>query len=182
MDHLLICECGLENSVSRKQAGQQITCSCGKVLNVPTLRGFSELPLASHPQPVRAGSSAEVAKSAWAGWKGPVFALVMAVFIISGVTSAYNLLLRSSIDTSYTAEDFVEQGNLAFDQFTPTDLSLAWQDFEKLTLGPKMVPGFAVLNKKAKELERYAAGSGAVALLSALVGCGIWAMTRMRKP
>jgi hypothetical protein len=180
MDHLLICECGQENIVSRKQAGQEISCSCGKQLAVPTLRGFSELPLVVRGASSSQLSSAEVAKSAWAGWKGPAFALVVFVFLGAALTTAYQLILRSSIDTSFTTQQFIDQGNLVFDEYTAVELSLTWQNFEKLSMGPKMIPDFIYMNKKAKELEHNAAISGGVCLISALLACGVWMSTRKR--
>ncbi len=76
MDHLLTCECGRKLSVNTKQSGQELTCECGKRLVVPTMRGLSQLPVdpASQASP-SPRSSVEAARSAWSGWRGPMFAL-----------------------------------------------------------------------------------------------------------
>lgn len=41
--YLLPCSCGKSSSISAAQAGETITCSCGKRLEVPTLRGLRDL-------------------------------------------------------------------------------------------------------------------------------------------
>jgi hypothetical protein len=46
MDRLLRCTCGRDLVVSNSQAGQELTCACGKIVAVPTLRGLAALPLA----------------------------------------------------------------------------------------------------------------------------------------
>jgi hypothetical protein len=42
-DYLLPCTCGKKLGVTKSQAGQTVRCECGKTLEVPTLRGMSEL-------------------------------------------------------------------------------------------------------------------------------------------
>jgi hypothetical protein len=44
---LLPCECGQAIVVERPQAGTSVTCTCGKSLEVPTIRGFAKLAPAS---------------------------------------------------------------------------------------------------------------------------------------
>jgi len=41
--YLLPCSCGKSSSVSAAQAGETIDCSCGKRIEVPTLRGLRDL-------------------------------------------------------------------------------------------------------------------------------------------
>lgn len=41
--YLLPCSCGRTVPVERAQAGDRVHCECGKVLDVPTLRGIADL-------------------------------------------------------------------------------------------------------------------------------------------
>src|SRR5262245_46674634 len=42
--YTVTCECGRKWQVETRQAGEQIQCSCGGQVNVPTMRGLLELP------------------------------------------------------------------------------------------------------------------------------------------
>jgi hypothetical protein len=42
-EYLLNCSCGQKVSVSKRQAGHSVRCSCGNELEVPTLRALAEL-------------------------------------------------------------------------------------------------------------------------------------------
>lgn len=44
--YLLDCTCGERLTVEPRQAGSQVTCQCGRTLDVPTLRGLQALPAA----------------------------------------------------------------------------------------------------------------------------------------
>lgn len=57
--YLLPCECGNEVSVTLAQAGQTVSCSCGRSLSVPTMLGIKALELAE-PE-----SDWPISKSEW---------------------------------------------------------------------------------------------------------------------
>ncbi len=44
--YLLPCTCGRQVVVTPSEAGNRVTCSCGAVLDVPTLRAMRQLPVA----------------------------------------------------------------------------------------------------------------------------------------
>ncbi len=183
MNHLLTCECGREIAVTRKQAGQEIACACGKTLRVPTLRGFAELPVATSANPAGDGSDSrqDQAASAWSGWRGPAIAVASAVFIIAGFATARFLYHRYSVDTSYTIEDEIVAGEELFDQSSPEELSYAWNDYQKLRLAGKDRPWFYRYEKFAQDRERSAMVSGTICLLGGFAAFGIWLTTRSKK-
>ena len=43
-EYLLKCHCGTTHPVGTSRAGQEIVCSCGVTVAIPTLRGLRELP------------------------------------------------------------------------------------------------------------------------------------------
>ncbi len=180
MDHLLTCECGRKLTVTRKQAGQELQCECGRKLSVPTLRGFSELPVAAATSAVSLSSS-EAARSAWSGWRGPTFALAVGVALIAAVATARFLLQRSMLDTSYTAETEVERGNEIFDEYSPVELSLTWDDYQKFSFTRKMTPPFVQVKRYARDREVSAMITGGLCLASSLLAGGIWLSARRRR-
>lgn len=74
--HLLACSCGQNVTVENSQAGEQVSCQCGKKLNVPTLRKLRELPVVED-QPRQPTSSA------WSPRKG-----VLSAAFIGAITTA----------------------------------------------------------------------------------------------
>lgn len=56
--YVLPCPCGQETAVEATQAGQEIRCACGAVLEIPSMRGLSELERAE------AGGAATTSSSA----------------------------------------------------------------------------------------------------------------------
>lgn len=184
MFHLLTCECGREITVTRKQAGQELACDCGQTLRVPTLRGFSELPVApfAATETAQSGLPADRASSVWSGWRGPAIAAASVVFLIAGFATARFLYHRYLVDPSYTAVEEIAAGNQLFDEAHPEELSIAWEDYQKLRLGPKDRPLFYVIQKFAEEREFNAMLSGAVSLSAALVAGAIWLSARRKKP
>jgi len=66
----LPCDCGKSVSVSVRQAGQTVRCSCGAQLEVPTLRGLQKLP------PADATSAARL-RATWENRQRVIFSLVL---------------------------------------------------------------------------------------------------------
>ena len=56
--YLLKCQCGQPTPVTIAQAGETVTCGCGKKLQVPTLRGLRELEQETMPEPPHRGRAA----------------------------------------------------------------------------------------------------------------------------
>ncbi len=171
MDYLLSCDCGPEFTLNPSQAGQEIPCACGKSLSVPTLRGLSQLPRATKEENTPAKA---VGKRQWAGWQGPVIAAAFAGFLISLGCAGWFGLQRSMVDTSYTIESEIEAGDELFDTYSPEELSLVWNNYEEVGLGPKDPPDFFLWNLYAADRTKYAAISGSIAAVSGLIVVAVW--------
>ena len=185
MEHLLTCRCGRKIAVSRSQAGQELSCECGQRLQVPTLRGFAELPIApSETLPAKPYATAFPANSerkAWGGWRGTIMAISVALLVISTLPCAYFLYTRWRIDTSYGMEEEITAGNNNYDLVPMENLMVDWSNFERSGLGPKNKPRFYWMKIAARENEVLALITGTVATLSAVTAIGMWASARKRR-
>ena len=117
MEYLLTCGCGRQNRVTRSQAGQSLTCQCGETLQVPTLRGMSELPAAGDETIATASAD----HKSWGGWRGTLLAAGCAIFMIFLLPCAYYLYVRSQLDTSYTVVDEIAAGDAYYDSMDIAD-------------------------------------------------------------
>ena len=185
MDYLLTCDCGRKHTVSRKQADQLIECSCGQSLRVPTLRGLAKLPPAtegadSPPGDTAASTISKNGENPWSGWRGPCMAAACGGLIVSLAFASWYLLQRVSIDTSYTTEMEIAEGNKIFDLYTPEDMSLVWHSFESLGIGAKEPPLFIRWNRYAEDRALRASIAGGIAAACGIAAAGIWLSSRRR--
>ena len=186
MERLLSCECGRQHRVAGSQAGQTVTCQCGKSLAVPTLRGLTALPPAD-PAPAaadtpgaagaageaRATSRRDTASRRWQGWRGPALAVTTAGLLIALAACGWFAWDRYTIDTSYSVEAEIEAGNQMFETYDPGGLSEAWHGFGKMGLRSKQPPAFFLWQLYAEDRERRALISGGVAALFAALAATI---------
>jgi len=170
MDHQLTCTCGKIIRVARSQAGQELTCDCGQKLQVPTLRGFAQLPVAES----QSVATALADRKAWGGWRGTILAVACALFVITALPCAYFLFIRSQIDTSYTIADEIEAGNANYDEMGIEMLVAEWTNFERNGLGPKNKPPFYWMKIVARENEILAMVTGTIAAIAAVTATGAW--------
>lgn len=175
MDYLLTCKCGREHTISRSQAGQEIQCECGNPLRAPTLRGLSELPQVPMEDIT---PTVAAARRNWQGWRGPALACTTAVAIIAAGFASWFLLQRAMIDTSYTAEEEIERSKLIFDEYSPEELSLVWNNYEELGMGQKQRPNFYLWNSYATARSYLALINGSVAAFFVLISVAIWYTAR----
>jgi hypothetical protein len=77
--HLLTCTCGRQIPVELSQAGEELRCTCGAAVSVPTFRQLRELPLAP-VEPVK-----QLATHAWGARRGTIAAsLIFATLLLLG--------------------------------------------------------------------------------------------------
>lgn len=190
MERLLTCQCGRVQVVSRSQAGQQLPCDCGQSVSVPTLRGMADLPLAQ-PATITAATSAgggrqpssgASANRVWQGWRGPLMALASAGCLVASAFCGWYLLQRFGIDTSYTPETEIANGQNLLDSYDANSLTTVWHEFSVMGLNSKTPPVFHLWNLYAEELEQKALTSGVIAGSFALVALAIaWSANRSRR-
>ena len=164
---LLPCTCGQKLPVSTAQAGGQVTCSCGKTLSVPTLRGLRELEVApaTLPRPAKAG---------WSPVHGFIFATGLVLAAVGVVFLALNGLQYSQImgfglTRDYT-DDVVRAELARIDESKPLQLLEEWKENIEHGLGEQEEPPWSKFQRQIKfNLSRIKFGAialGAGLLLS----------------
>lgn len=176
MERLLSCECGNQIAVANAQAGRQIVCTaCGTTLQVPTLRGLSELPLAQVPD--GSGRSAEqraaieAAQSAWR-WRGPAMAACATALLGSLLATGFYLWNWSRVDPSFNVETHIADVHAGFDPLDPSRLSEMWDHNSRRSLRRPEPPPYKLINEwAANNLFRgkIAAGIAAASLAAILL-------------
>ena len=128
--YLLPCECGKGIAIVVSQAGQQIACECGKLLEVPTLRGVRKL----KPVPETTSSSRRVAE--WGSSRGAIFAGSLILFVIGAAVSYFGYEgLQATPNITREAER--ETFDKAIDDMSLDETHAMWVHFREHGLGPR---------------------------------------------
>jgi hypothetical protein len=96
-DYLLPCSCGRKVPVSTRHAGHTVRCQCGVELEVPTLRGLSELE--------RAESVGRPTRGDWGNQHRLVFAFVVGAVVCFGFAAFMAVRLPAKIELSVVEID-----------------------------------------------------------------------------
>lgn len=128
--YLLPCECGQAIAVDASQAGQRIACECGKLLDVPTLRGVREL----EPAPETAPNSRRAAE--WNSSRGMIFAGSLILFVIGAAVSYLGYEgLRTA--PNITRADETEAFDNTIDEMSLDEVYETWKGIREQGLGER---------------------------------------------
>ncbi|MDA1051964.1 MAG: hypothetical protein O3C40_15975 [Planctomycetota bacterium] len=136
--YLLPCECGKRITVDLSQAGQQIACECGQLLEIPTLRGVREL------EPVQQTTSSARQSAEWDSSRGMVFAGSLILFVIGAAVSYFAYAgfsrfgyagLRDAPNITHEVER--ESFDKAIDDMSLDETYEAWRAIREHGLGPR---------------------------------------------
>lgn len=160
----LTCECGKVHHVSRSQAGQSISCDCGQIVKVPSLRGLTELPPAKEvPKPKRA-----LRETSGTSKSTITLGILFAIIFLCVPTAIFFGYHRWNLDTSYTEQSDRDEANQRLDEAPPLAISEVWNSFSTTALGPPTKPDFYRLAQHARDLELKTGLAAGTAVL-----CGI---------
>ncbi len=177
MERLLTCTCGEKIVVSRAQAGQQVACgSCGTTNQVPTLRGLSELPEAPN-----AASSNENAKADTWSWRGPVMAACLAGILGFGIYSYREFYYYRITRTNDSAETHIQAESQGIDRMSTDAMLTLWDDYSKLSLGPKSPPNYKLFNDFSSSSFRAGSITAGIAGLLAVIATSMVLSARKAK-
>jgi hypothetical protein len=146
-------------AIEMGQAGQSLTCHCGAILNVPTMREIARLP------PVKE-SLREDAVPRWSTLQSAVFtsgvlltagALLSATFF--GVAWSRLEILAPPLEDDAEWVRFMNKA-------TPEELLDLWSQIESQGLGPWLPPKHLIARNNADELLRR------VKIMLAVAACG----------
>ena len=158
--YLLPCECGENIAISTSQAGQEVTCSCGAVVQVPTMKGIRELEMMTVDEP-------DMRPAKWDAKAG--VALVGLVLVVIGLAFCYH--------TRMTKRPIM----MGIDHLTPIQ---TWEVWERDLKGGVQLPEYSQMpyQMMMKVYRQYmAVGIGIVALGCVLVVAWLIAAIVTRK-
>ncbi|MFN3191633.1 MAG: hypothetical protein ACE361_14075 [Aureliella sp.] len=184
MEYILECSCGIEHRVTKKQAGQELPCSCGATVKIPTLRSFSDLRPAVNEGSASVGSSAskaEKSNSAWSGWRSPAIAFTVLVMLLAIAASGYWVLQATRNDLGVTNEDFIAGSKDVIANYGPNELSIAWDDFQRIGLKNRTPPTFHIYNVYVEQQWEKVRYGCIVAAVAAFLTAMIWVSSRFTK-
>lgn len=99
MEYLLPCECGQKITVAAGQAGQDVTCQCGKTSHVPPLRKLAELDRVV---------KTETGNRNWSSAQRVAFVTIASIAVVLMTSLAY--LVAGSSSTGPAAALLLERG------------------------------------------------------------------------
>jgi hypothetical protein len=160
-------------AVEATQAGETVSCTCGKVLTVPALRLVRQFPIADMDtaRPRRPRRS-------WTRTRRLLFAAGLALLFGGAATAIYNQALRTRLVTEEFSWDVLDEAHASIDGSSPTETFEFWKVFRESEIGPYSPPLFVVHRLISAHLRRYVvaglsvAGMGLFVMLVALVARG----------
>jgi hypothetical protein len=166
--YTLTCECGRKWRVEARQAGEEIACSCGGRVIVPTLRGLSELPQVEEQA---------APASRWTKAQGILFVAALA-WLAFGVGMTWWCYVQAAHPVrQFRIDDEAEDLSGRVDQFTLTESMKYWKMFRqqpgRMLHGSQQPKGWDAGSPRYKWLTWVAAGVtvvGVVVLGAATVG------------
>ena len=165
--HLLTCpNCGDTVAVGPSQAGSCVTCSCGRELDVPTLRAMRQLPIGDPPE--------KTASPAW-GIRQGLVALCLILAVLCAIPGVY-FLVEQTTTTPYRIDAQLNQIMRQLEKASPLQTWMYWNR-EIVPLAEQGLTEFQTYDsiayeRKMKSLRRYQKitfGAAGVAVLFAVV-------------
>ena len=169
----ITCRCGRKWKVEARQAGEQIDCSCGEKIEVPTLRGLALLPQVEVNEPAR---------SSWTRAQGIIFVAAIAWLAIGAVVTWWLWTLSTRPVEVLRFEREGDELSSRVETLTPAESIQYWRMFRdepaRMLNGPRRVRGSNMGNERYVWITWVAA---AVTLAGA-GGIGLGLMMTRRKP
>lgn len=173
MKHLLTCPaCQRPHAVGPTQAGQQITCDCGAIVSVPSLRELREL-----RELPAADSRPVLVRQAWNPARGMAAALSILVTLAGLLIAGYGLLVWLQLDTSTPPQADLAAGMAEIDRLSTTETLRLWQEYSTTGLGPYWPPQQYFALEMARFYERFMLVGGVLFVLGA-AGTSVALLTR----
>lgn len=164
--YLLPCTCGQSVVIDVGQAGQQVTCTCGRTQEAPTMRGVRALPIAEEAS--AADAKVRESRPAWSSLQGALFGAGFLLAFIALCLAGYNGLVYSQIHVHEPPPSAIEAADNRFNALRPHEMFDVYIAARDKGIGPQLTPDY-VHAKRAKEHYRnlmlYSLG-GAVAGLA----------------
>ena len=174
MRYLLPCPCGHQIPVSRSQAGATVTCGvCGRSVEVPTIRGLTNLPPA--PEETAERTVGKRTAPRWSTSRRLVSAVCFGLMLVAGSVAGLMLATRLNYSTGWTLEQELTYGDQMVERYEPAELWDLWSVYREEGLGPKTPPEYVLVQRQldARAPYMYAAfglaAAGLVGWLATIV-------------
>ena len=156
----LPCSCGASVPVGIRQAGETVTCHCGKALDVPKLRDLRRLDPLAESQPVRTRAS-------WSVWQGSLFVVGLCALVLSAGSAYYVWSYRQLYNTSKPDPSKFSFSN---DMMTITlsDSWDLWKGYLQLNIDQRPTPYHVFAREEVDQLDRVLRFWGILGTLGAM--------------
>lgn len=133
--YLLPCECGATTPIEVNQAGSSVVCSCGKTLEVPSLRAVRQL--------TPCGDSMDKRESTWNPAAGMIFVSGVAIALV-GASVAFFMHMNSLQAVNFVPppESEVAAWVAEVDTASPEELFEMWNYSRHMGLGERSMSPF----------------------------------------
>jgi hypothetical protein len=159
--YLVPCHCGRQWPVETRQAGEIIACSCGQVVDVPTLRGLSALPTVEQKSAGGRG---------WTKAQGLCFVSAIAWALAGSFVTWWLWSLASRTIEVSPFDQKAEELSARIDDLSPVDSLTYWRMFrdrpDAMLTGPQRLGSAVASNTRTKWV---AAAAGVVTVLGTAV-------------
>ena len=125
----LPCSCGRSIPVELNQAGRQVTCVCGKSMEVPSMRELRKLPTSEEPD---ARSSQ---RPSWNLTAGSFFAVGLLVAVVSALVAGAMQFRAMQFSSFKPAEENLTEWIQELDKAGPEQLFTEWNESLEFGLG-----------------------------------------------
>lgn len=164
--YLLPCECGQSIVIEVGQAGQLVTCACGKAQEAPTMRGIRALA----PAEAENKQLATTERPVWSPLQGSLFATGVMLLVLAGGAAAYFGRIASQIEVPPPPDE-----TTAFNEYLETapidQLYGEYLQVRETGLGEKQLPYHVYVAQVKRNYElRTMAGLGGTAVGLLLIG------------
>jgi hypothetical protein len=144
--YLLPCDCGKSVAIELSQAGQTVSCSCGKQLAVPAMRLIRQLPID------KVNTATPPAKAEWNPAKGATFALAMLLLLSGIVIAIYTYPTQTAMSKFKPVPELFEKSQKTIDVQTPEELWDLWNAIVSHGIGEHDASPFVYASKEANRL------------------------------
>lgn len=175
-NYRLPCSCGQEIVVQTSQAGQNVTCACGRTVEAPRLRELRLL------QPAEATPLAEYrAPVAQVSFPRIVFVLSLIGLVATSLYGGLMFLGLQSLDLGMSEEQLAQRDSETIDKMNLEQLWGAWVSLRSDGLGLEAPPPELINRYRSKQLRGALTTSGIVAAAFATCGAISAAFSLQRK-
>lgn len=163
---LLPCNCGQSVPVQLSQAGQTITCTCGRALVVPTMRGIQQLkPAKDIPSPAHTGAS-------WNPTRGALFGVGACLLLLGLITAAFNYPRYRQFSAFQPSDEYLQESLAFIEKSSPEELLDVWHMVTEHGLGDYESSPFSNARMAARHFRNLTV-AGVVAAVCGIFVVGI---------